>query len=54
MLNWTLIPPRAHTYLADLSRILRGLVPVAFLILLPGTFKSLDCPKVTKMHPQRL
>lgn len=43
MLNWTLIPPRAHTYLADLSLILRESVPVAFLTLLPSTFKSLDC-----------
>lgn len=43
MLNWMLIPPPARTYLADLSLILRELVPVAFLTLLPGTFKSLGC-----------
>lgn len=62
MLNWPLIPPRAHTYLADLGLILRGLVPVAFLTLLPGTFMTVgstqnmssDCSKVAQMLPQRL
>lgn len=37
MLNLTHIPPRAHTYLANLSLMLGGLMPVAFLTHLPGT-----------------
>lgn len=51
MLNWMLIPPPARTYLADLSLILRELVPVAFLTLLPGTFKVFGLLKSHKNAP---
>lgn len=62
MLNLTHIPPRAHTYLASLSLLLGGLMPVVFLSHLPGTLGlwtvekrcAQICSKVAKILQHKL
>lgn len=62
MLILTHIPPRAHTYLDNLSLMLGRLMPVAFLTPLPGTFSlwtaekrwTRICSKAAKILQHRL